>query len=897
MTAQAHLFPDKSSVSLDIHGLFSDSLREASAIKNQKQHIAAVKKLLQNHMAVIRSSNRKRDAGEATVRYLTETVDTLIRIMWDQLELNSGPEDKPVALVAIGGYGRMELCPQSDIDLLILTSEKISQSERLQAETIIRDLWDYGFDAGPSVRSISQCGTAMIKEPETSTSFLSERFLAGNHQLYQNFLKVIQRPLSFWRNSCLVKFILDERKARTRKFGGLIQLLEPNLKEGNGCLRDVQMIRWLGRLKFGCRNLDDLIRKGLISPQDLEDIRSGYRFLLQVRCCLHFLTDKKDDILVIHLQPKIAEEIGFSISEDQQPVEMFMQSFYRHMKAVNRITEAFISRWEKPFPANRTRIKIKKHPFLHETNGTLELKSQSGNPFRNNVAVMLDYFDYANRTGLVFGNHALLRIKQAVKAINLNELRPSTFIHTLLDLCKRQERVGRMLRAMHDVELLQLIIPDFRHLRFHTQHNMYHIYTTDEHTLTAVRQLAYLKDRKGKHLLPIQEALSQVNDLDVLILACFFHDIGKGFGGDHCKTGAKKIYDYMKKTGFSTNRCQEASKLVLHHLAMNEIAQRRNLDDPHTIIEFKKKVQFPETLHKLYVLTYCDISSVHPDAWSDWKASLLQTLYCKTLESMKKPVMFVPSSEDTEKLLLKNVSAYISENDIRNHVSKMPEDYIYSTGPDELTSHIMLANKLNNRRFVFQLDKHDIHYKLIIAAADNPKLLLSIAASLAEARLNILSAKIYTRTDNIAIDEFNLEWPESQTFDMTKIRKKLEKSFTKYFTMFEEPLTHFPKEITPLRSAPRVMKPLHVPVGVEFSNLISKNFSTIDISCRDQIGLMYSVTRVFAELKINVHSAILTTEAEVAMDAFYVTDLTNRKIEDENKISRIIKRLKEELIN
>ncbi|MFC1584624.1 [protein-PII] uridylyltransferase [Fibrobacterota bacterium] len=900
MAVQTELFPKQAGGSrlfqLDIHGAFSDSLREAFNIKSHRRRMACVRDLMKNQVALIRRGSRHRDVGKDAVRYLTGMVDMLIRIMWDQLEIRSKPGDKQVALVAIGGYGRRELCPKSDIDMLILTSEKLSNSEKVLAETVVRNLWDCGLEAGPSVRSISQCRTALRKDLSTGTAFLGERFLAGNYTLYQKFLKLLETSSVMKSRSPLTRYILAERKNRTRRFGGLIQLLEPNLKEGNGCLRDVQMILWLARLKHGCRNLDDLVRKGLISPQDLENIRSGYGFLLQTRCFLHFHTGKKDDLLAFHLQPEIAADFGFLADGQQKPVEIFLQYFYRHTKAINQITETLISRWVQPVQRTGRTAGGKRHPLFHDNNGSLECKRQAGNPFRNNISLMLEYFDIANRTGLAYGNHALLRIKQAVQAVDLAEARPLEFTEALLALCKRPARVGRMLRAMHDVELLELIIPDFSRVRFHAQHNMYHIYTTDEHTLSVVRQLAYLQDGDREEITSIQEAFSRINDMDVLIVACFFHDLGKGQPGDHSKKGAAMVFHYMEKVGFSTGRCMEASQLVLHHLAMNEIAQKRNLDDPQTIRELIKKIKYPATLHKLYVLTYCDISSVHPDAWSDWKAALLRTLYHKTLDTMKKPIKASLPAKNLEDLVLKASSEDLSKSDILRHIHKMPEAYNSTTPPEDIPKHIIMARGLEDHKFILNLERHRIHYKLTIAVRDHPRLLMVMAAALAAVRLSILNAKIYTRKDGIALDEFNLVKPPSGKASLAGIQKSIEERLNRYVPLTSKKMSALRRDMESGRLSFKPKKSLGIPVGIEFSNSISKHYSTIDISCQDKIGLMYLVTTCFSELGINVHSAVLSTEAELAMDAFYITDQNNRKITDGNKIELIKKTLEEKLI-
>ncbi|MBF0429857.1 MAG: [protein-PII] uridylyltransferase [Fibrobacteria bacterium] len=885
-------------VHMDIHGVFTDSLREAVVLHNSKERIQAVKRVLNAQLSIIKQSNRRKGSGGDTVRYITEMVDALIRVIWDQFELQAEPTDKMVALIAVGGYGRMELCPKSDIDLLILTSEKITSTETTQSEAIIRDLWDFGFDVGNSVRSVSQCKAAMLDDPETSTSFLSERFICGNHKLYRLFLKTCTISGRGRRADYFIKYILEERTARIKKYGGLIQLLEPNLKEGNGCIRDVHVLLWLSQLKHQCTTFNDLVREGLLTPQELEDIRSGYDFLLQTRCYLHFLTGKKSDLLLFDIQPDIAREFGFSEEQVLQPVEIFLKFFYRHTRAINRITEAFLSRWQGSSSGNKKLKILHKHPLFKENNGTLDLCSQVGNIFRENIDGMLYYFDLANTTGLTFSNLAFLRLKQAIQALGFSITPEPSHLTRLLELCKRPNKVGRMLRCMHDVGLLDYIFPDFQLIDCHSQHNIYHIYTTDEHTLTVVRQLAYLASTEDDIRSPVRNALAQVKDRDVLIIACFFHDIGKGLPGDHCQSGALRVYQYMKECGFSEDRCKQASLLVRYHLVLNETAQRRNPDDPVTIQDLITKIQSASLLHALYVLTYCDSSSVHPDAWNDWKASMLYILYDRALKALAGETI----SPKTRQIQAEASIAYaktqnITKKDFVFHLKNLPTQYESRTSKEVICQHIHMVQKSINHNCVIELTRHHSHYLLTMVAPDNPKLLMTITGSLAQLNFSILSARIYTRMDGVAIDEFNLAFPKKSSLSTKEWEVKLQNLVTKNINLVKTSPDAMFNKIISTPGQTKKQKPLHVPVGVQFSNQRSENYSTLDISCRDQIGLMYKVAKVLNNLNLNIHGASCTTEADTALDAFYISDVFNKKINNKKLIEDIKKHLEKALID
>jgi [protein-PII] uridylyltransferase len=897
-----HISESNQVVYVDTQGLFLEGLRKAFLPENQKQHIAMVKKLLEEQRERIRLGSRQAGTGKSTVRQISEMTDALLRMLLDQMELNSKPDDKLVALVAVGGYGRMELCPRSDIDLLILTSGKLSTSEQNQAETIIQNLWDYGFDVGSSVRSIKQCEEALEQDPETWTSFLNERFLGGNYNLYQKFLKLVQKPLRTRKRNSLVEQKLEEREQRTQKFGGLIQLLEPNLKEGNGCLRDVHIILWMGRIVHGCRDFEDLVRQGLLTPQDMEDVHAGYNFLLRARCCLHYVTGKKDDFLAMHLQTDVAHEFGFHNEKDRKSVEVFLHLFYRHTKAINRIAESFLSRWSSRKKRSGLDV-IKKHPEFKAKDGILDLNSQSGNPFYNNIPTILRYFDVANQTGLSFGNHAQLRLKQAIQNIDRAQFDAKEYIRPFLSLCQRPEKVGRMMRFMHDVGFIELLIPDFSLVRCHAQHNAYHIYTTDEHTLSVVRQLAYLKNSKDESLQSLVDALSQVDDMDLLTLACIFHDIGKGVPGDHSVTGAAMVEKYMIGMDFSREQAEEAALLVYHHLAMNEVAQRRNLEDPQTIQDFVEKVKTPETLHKLYVLTYCDTSSVHPDAWSGWKASLLQLLYHKALDFMVSSKLKQQNFEEEKERLLQDLTKDFEEKEIVSHISMMPRIYLSSTSNKEIRSHLSMIQKINqsyDKKLAVEISKYSTHVQMSVVSADRPSLLMAITAALVHTNLSLSTARIYTRVDGVVLDSFHLAENSLDSYSIKSLTTTLEARIEGNLSMTPSELHESVQSKLDQRNKlarKENLSATHIPYNVNFSNEVSETLSTFEVSCPDQEGLMYLVARVFSEMDIQIHGATLATEAGVAIDAFYVTNSENQKLESPEIIEALQIKLQEELID
>jgi [protein-PII] uridylyltransferase len=879
-----------------IHGDLVDNLRDCFLRRNSPSPIQEVKQVLSSHLDRIRRLNRDGASGLETVRFISEMVDTLLRALWDDLEMSVPNEANLIALVAVGGYGRMELCPKSDIDLLILTTEKPTAEEIHQAETVVRSLWDFGFMVGHSVRSLSQCKEAAASDPETYTSFLNERFVAGNHELYRKFVKLMDRRLFPWRISKLVEAKIAERDNRIKKVGSLVQMLEPDIKEGLGCLRDVHSMMWIAKVKHNCDNLGDLVREGLISPQEQEDLRVAYDFLLQVRCCVHFRTGKKDDRLSFHLQPEVAEELSFTEESAQKPVEVFLRVFYHHTKTINRVTETVVSRWVRNNTRSFRADLLKEHLHFKAENGYLDLRSRVGNPFSENLDLIIAYFDLANQMDLDYPHHAIMRLRQAVHRLMTREdLDTRASLRRFIGLCQRKIRVGRMLRCMNDVGLISLLIPDFQHIYCHSHHDIYHVYTTDEHTLTVVRQLAYLEAAEGNPFAVLRETLKEITDREVLVLACIFHDIGKGVGPNHSQSGARMVYAFMEAMDFSASRCQQASTLVMYHLLMNEVIQRRDLDDPKTIRDFLTKIDTPALLQKLYVLTYCDVSSTNPDAWTDWKSSLLQKLFQRSMAELQRPFQPNLPERSLEDELVQLASNRIPEAMLRSHLQSLPHQYSSSISPEEVVNHIQALQSIGEGVYKSSVVARPTHWEVTVFAQDEKGLLAAIAGALASLELSILTARIFTRSDGKVIDRFWLSPPEPHgRLSPHELETRLSGLLNRRFVLSDNDLRDLQSR-TLKRSAYARFQDPHAKPEIDFTNSVSERFSTIDVTCNDRIGLLAQVTRALGEVGISVHGAILTTEADKAIDAFYITDSDGRKIEDEAHIAEVIKKLQRAL--
>ena len=873
---------------------FSRQIRQAFYQDDLKLTINTVKKSVSTQKKIIEKHSKNQD-GIFLGYQLAMMVDRLIRNIWDQLGWKQQAGSR-IAIVAVGGYGRQELCPKSDIDLLFLTVKKLSKQEISQIETFIQRLWDFGFEVGSSVRSVRQCWQIRKSDTTSWTALLDCRFLEGNLDLYRKLSTVICRR-KFWDyRHFFIQEKLKERQLRIKKYGGWNQYLEPNLKEVSGGLRDVHCIFWIAKQKYDIRNFRDFVDYGVFSPKDSSDLEQAYSFLLKIRWLLHFLTQKKNDILTFDVQKLIAEKMITEKNKNQTKVQTFLGSLSFCIQVVNRITNDFVSRWEKRKKVNHIYFKRQFNQFFQEQKGAIHLLYPDENCFIQNNDLIFEYFNLINETGLVLSGIAFSRLTQAVQYLEVKGINTPHFLRKFLNLSQKGKYVETMLYGMHNVGLIELIIPDFKHIHSHSQYSMYHIYTTDTHTLVLLNTLITLKQNQNPKLKNLVEAYHQIKDLDVLFLACIFHDIGKGVEGDHSVTGAKMIKDYMRAANFRTSQIEEAASLVYYHLEMNEIAQRRNIDDPQTIQDFVGKVKTISTIHKLYVLTYCDTSSVHPDAWSDWKNELLKKLYLQSINYLGKEGEHVLNLQKKRQNVINQVVLDYPLHFVEQHFKSMPEVYLKDVTSSNLYLHLKMLSFFHLKEIEFEIVHRSHFFEIHVLAKDRPRLLLAIVAEFVKMNFSVLEAKIYTRSDGLVLDSFKLQFNAKKQKEFVVMKAVLKKNILENLHVVPLELTQTLIQQNCIDFSTFAQESLEL-FPLEFSNSISYDFSVVDLSFYDFPGLVYLVIFALNECGVKIHGANLTTEAGLAIDSFYLTTEDYKKVLDSKKIQKIKQLIEDVLMN
>ena len=846
-------------------------------IQDPARRLDELRRILEERRGKIQSTFLAGSTAAWATAAISDMVDALLRAHLEA-RMNAVPEAWEIALVAVGGFGRREMCPKSDVDLLILTPPRPASSVLSEAEQILYPMWDLGFALGHSVRSVPECRRQAESDVETYTAFLQERFLGGNFALYREFADFVNERPSGRRQRKLVAQKLEERTRRIQAQGELAQMLEPNLKEGRGCLRDLHTLVWLAGIQHGARGLDDLVRSGIAGPEELGELRQANEFLLRARTALHYATGQKSDRLGFGEQPVVARSLGYHSEGRDREVEVFQKDFYRHVRTVDSMTSQYCDLLAEK--QRKTRAKSA-DPRFEVVDGALETPSKGANPFLGNLPLVLELYRTAQKIDVGVGARTRWYVRQAVSIMEDAEVDRARCLSLLLEIARSSSSRGFTLRELHRLGAVDLVVPDFRLIDCHSQHDIYHVYTTDEHTLTVLTRLSTLPRSSDPVLSHLKEEMSKVDDVDILTVAALFHDVGKGVGPDHSDSGARMVREYCLSAGFSEARAAQASLLVQHHLLLNHLAQRRDIEDPKTIRDLLAKVSDEHLLRKLYVLTWADTSSVHPDAWSAWKASLLRHLYTTALEELREDDSPRMDSAGRREALAGEAFGHDRE-EVLQHLKRLPRRYASSVSARQVADHLDLVQSLNARhRIAVKARNQGSHWDLAVVMSDRPGLLSRICAGLTTMRLSIASAQVYTRVDGLVIDLFSVIPTEPSLFhDAASLESLCEETIAKSRDLAVPDLDGMVEEHIRRweASVRRIMVPA---VSVEVHDHASDDYTVLDITAPDRLGLLFHLTALLSRKQWVIHTARVWTEADRAIDSFYLTTPEGRRIPDD----------------
>ncbi len=871
------------------------NLNRSEIIKNLSYQLSRKREFLKNIF-------EKDSNGINFVGLNTKLTDNLIVNLFNYIKnANDNKNFNEVLILALGGYGRCELAPKSDIDLLFLVKDKnLSKIKLYDSEKLIHEilyfLWDLGFTVGHSTRTVNQTFVYAKDDITFLTSLIDNRFLIGNKKLFEKFEKTFQIFKKNYNTFEFIKSKLIEADQRHKKFGSSRFVIEPNVKEGKGGIRDIQTLIWISKFAYNSKNIFHLLESGVFIKKELYILSNSYKFLLSTRCYLHLLSKRENDNLDIESQIEISKLIGFRQKEFQRPVERFMKRYYIAAKNIGSLTRIFFSVIEDKFKKSirfnfffRNSINLEKPYVFKRKKIAIEKKSF----FLKTPELIIEIFHISHFKNLEIHPETLRLLSDCSKLIRKKQVNSKLSNKLFLEILSSEKNPRPILRLMNDTNVLGNFIPDFKKIIGLIQHDMYHHYTVDEHTFFAISNAHQLKnERLNLGIELANKLIFEIDRFDLLTVSLFLHDIAKGLEGDHSQNGSEIAKNLCPRLGLKNDETEIVSWCVLNHLYLSETAFRYDLNDKKIIEKSIKKIDSIKKLNLLFVLTICDISAVGPGVWTDWKGSLLIELYNKIKMYLDdKEVKKLPEKKEKKSDHLFNEIKRLNilkDDEAQNYIISFPDNYWKMYNLKQMLDQVRLFKNMldSEAKFNFEIynNLNSNVSELIVIAPDNFGLFSKISGILSSSNVNVISAKIITRSDGFAIDYFvinnKMDMPISEKNIQQKIFRRLKDGLEGVYDFEIELEKRF-------NEAPSKIKKIKAPIRVYIDNDASDDFSILEVNCKNAPGVLFKITQSISKLNLQIFNASISTYGTRVTDIFYVKDLFGQKIIDEIKIKLV----------
>ena len=814
-------------------------------------------------------------AGESVVDLVHERASRIDAVLRDLWQTHMGDLGNQVALIAVGGYGRGELHPYSDVDVMLLLPEPVGDEAEQHLSGFVTSLWDVGLDIGHSVRTVQQCIEEASADLTVATTLMEARLLVGPEILFAEMQAAVG-PSKIWSPP---EFFAEKRReqiARHHRYHDTAYNLEPNVKGSPGGLRDIQMIGWVAKRHFGVDTLDELVDHGFLTPGQLDRLNDGQAFLWRVRFALHVLTGRREDRLLFDHQVKLAQMLGYEDATYTLAVEQFMQRYYRTVMDLSRLNEMLLQLFEEailmdpgapPEPLNE-RFQLK-NGFLQTVNDEI---------FLNDPSALLELFLLLQQNPDIRGVSAYTvgLIKRSLHLID-DEFRQNPRNHRLfLSILRAPAGVTHELRRMNLYGVLGLYIPSFGRIVGRMQYDLFHAYTVDEHTLFVVSNLRRFALKRFDHEYPhCSRIMQSLEKPEIAYLSGLFHDIAKGRGGDHSELGAVDAESFCLEHGMSKYEARTVSWLVLHHLALSTTAQKRDIGDPDVVNEFAALVGDQMHLDFLYVLTVADVRGTNPKLWNSWKASLFRDLYELTSRALRRGL---ENPIDRDQLILEKKSetrellrdAKVGEERIDAVWQLFDDRYFLRHRSREIAWHTeWLADSDTDSEFGLVDVRRQPEGDGVEAVLYTPRRKHTFAhatAILDELGMTIVDARVVPLENDFSLDTFIFMELDKRTDIDDSRMAKIRRSLTRVLTSSDDDVV----KVT--RTPPRQARMFTTQTTVDFNRETTRGLTLMELVTADRPGLLSKVGKVFVEQGIDIDAAKIMTIGERAEDVFYISD-------------------------
>ncbi|QQA42336.1 [protein-PII] uridylyltransferase [Pelagovum pacificum] len=889
----------------ELESRISALLDAAEDVRAARPEIVAALNAARTHgMEVIAAAFTEKPFESRKAKHsYTWLVDQLVTIIFDIASRRMHPLANPtgaerLSLIAVGGYGRGEMAAFSDVDLLFLTPWKITPWAESVIESMLYMMWDLKLKVGHSSRTVKDCIRLSKQDFTIRTSLVEFRHLDGDRKLAEELGTRLWKELFQNSASEFIEAKLNERADRHQKQGGQRYVVEPNVKEGKGGLRDLQSLFWIGKYIYGVRDAAELVDLGLFTAEEYATFLKAEDFLWAVRIHLHLIANRAADLLTFDVQIEVAERMGYKDRAGRRGVEWFMQRYFREATRVGELTRIFLTALEASHTKAEpmlTRILSRRRtarpPYAIKQN-RLTVADEAA--FLSDKLNMLRIFEESIRTGNLLHPDAMRLLSSNLKLID-DEVRKSpvaakVFFDTLL----KHANPERALRRMNELGVLAAYIPEFEPIVAMMQFNMYHSYTVDEHTIQCISALAQIERGELQEELPVASSILKDGvNRKVLYTAMLLHDIGKGREEDHAVLGARMARTICPRLGLKKKETETVEWLIRYHLLMSDMAQKRDIADPQTVNDFAKAVKTRERLDLLCVLTVCDIRGVGPNVWNNWKAALLRALYRQTRRGLEDGLEAL-NREEREVQARKNLREALSDWDERALRAETGRHYAPYWQGLHVTAHVDFANLLKGGieadevRFEITPDRERDATRICLVMQDHPGAFSRMCGALSLAQANVKDGRTFITKDGYATAAFWIQDNEGHPYDTDRLPKLR--------AMIGKTLRGEVVARDAFKDRDRLKKreaAFRVPTSITFDNDGSEIYTIIEVDTRDRPGLLYDLTRTLAGLNVYIASAVIATYGEQVVDAFYVKDMFGLKFYSESKRKSLEAKLRE----
>ena len=903
----------------------AESRLAATGTRRPTEVLPLYKKFLKVEEHRLRLKHQAGGGGREICARRAELVDILLRYVFGAAAATvrgNGETKVPVALIALGGYGRGELNPFSDVDVMVLHHPGVAEiSPHLQemANQVLYLLWDSGFKVGHSTRSIKEAITEANRDMRTKTAMLESRFLAGDSELAQEFRKQFRSKCVDGHEQEYVATRMQDQVSRHKKYGDSVYLQEPNLKSGCGGLRDYQNLLWMTYFKEGSLSTNQLVGKDWLSESDQRRIERAYDFLLRLRTDLHYATGRSTDTLHTNLQEQIAKRLDYSPRYGQLRSETLMRDYYEHTRDIFRVTERITQQFVSGYVTSKTRSLFSFLPLIRADKAPIgddffvrnkQLHPARRDVFRRDSEKMMRVFQLAQERNLDLSPELADLLSRSLRHVTRTYQYARGPREIFRSILSQKGRVGRILRMMHRVDFLGRYIPEFGQLTCLVQHEFLHRYTADEHTLVCIDKLDALADITDPELIAYRDIFEQLEDPLVLYLALLLHDSGKAVGArPHSEASALFAQRVAARLQLSSEQRKSLILLVDHHLTLSRIAQQRNLDDPATVTEFGHIVKHQKNLNKLMLLTLADGQGTSAEAWSDWKESLVWQLFHETSRYLADQKSYFEQTRIERESLQRSVADNLSldyAGEIESHFEFMPDHYFRASGLADIVEHLklfrsFLENVSGSGEFPlspainWKIVPEQGHSVVTFCTWERERLLAKIAGSFAVVPLNILSADVFSRGDNLVLAIFRVcdtnARPVTNPRDFELVEQTLRRALE------DETFDFLPGIEKAKRQTRRLAPGIEFPTRIAIDNKTHPTYTLVEIQAPDRIGLLYDVLSCLDRENILIPLSRINTQAGAAIDTLYVVDgSAHGKITDSHRIRTIQQHLKSAIL-